>query len=77
MATAQPLELYYSAAQVALLLGGRSKQWVQEQCRRGEFGAVVCDDAGWLIPSSGVAGYLGRNTVMMPEPVPVRIGGRA
>lgn len=71
---AQPLELFYSVQSVAVLLGGRSVRWVQEMIRRGEFGPCVHDSGGWLVPSSGVAAYLGRHTVGVPQPVAVRFG---
>lgn len=54
---AASIEEHYSAAQVARFLG-RSAEWVSDRARAGDFGRVVRDDGGWLIPASGVQRYL-------------------
>lgn len=56
------IETHYTPEQVGKLCGGRGSVWAIRKARAGEFGRVVCDSGGWLIPESGVNSYLSRNT---------------
>ncbi len=53
------VEQHYSAVQVGQLLG-RTPEYVSQQIRKGEFGAVFRDEGGWIIPASRVQAWLER-----------------
>ena len=51
------VERHYSAATTGLLLS-RSPEHVVAQIKLGRFGVCYRDDGGWLVPESGVQGWL-------------------
>jgi hypothetical protein len=51
------VEQHYSAVTVARLLS-RSPEYITQQVKRGAFGRVFRDGAGWMIPASGVRRWL-------------------
>lgn len=67
MPRAWPVELYYSVAQLEVLLC-RSDRTIREQLRRGDFGRDVIEDGcGFLVPASGVNAYLDQHR-LFPSP---------
>lgn len=58
------LEQHFKASEVALLVS-RSLEHVVQQAKAGEFGQVMRDAGGWLIPASGVQAWLDRRAVKM------------
>lgn len=57
-------EPFFSIAQVReQFFPGRSERWVRERVRTRDFGDVVRDGGGWLVPQSGVLAYLEKRRV--------------
>jgi len=50
----------------------RSTRWIKEKARAGEFGDVLRDSGGWLIPESGIAAYFERHRVWTGATIPLR-----
>lgn len=51
---------------------GRSERWVRQRCRAGDFGDLVRDGGGWLIPERGILHYLERRRVRVGTPPAAR-----
>lgn len=45
----------------------RSSKWILGKIKAGAFGEVAKDGGGWLVPESGVLGYLERHRVAPGE----------
>lgn len=56
------IEDLWPVQKVAALFS-RSEQWVWAKCKSGEFGTVVKDGGGWLIPVAGIQRYLERHSI--------------
>jgi hypothetical protein len=57
-------EKYYSVADVErLFFPSRSARWIRETFRTGEYGAVIRDNAGWMVSESALLEYQSRHAV--------------
>jgi hypothetical protein len=57
------IQRFYTVREVSELLGGCSERTVKRRILAGEFGDVLRDAGGWLIPEAGLAGYLARHKI--------------
>lgn len=56
-------EKFYSVSQVAAMFPGRGRRWVIDRVKAGQFGTVLKDDGGWLIPLSGLRAFVSARAV--------------
>jgi len=57
------IQRLYTIEETRLLFGGRSSRWVTRHIKAGDFGEVIRDAGGWLIPEAGIQGYLARHRI--------------
>ena len=64
--TSPETERFYSIRQIAEMFPGRSRRWVEDRVKAGEFGPAL-NAGGWLIPWSGVREYIRSHSVDFAE----------
>lgn len=63
-------ERFFSVNQVAAMFPGRSRRWVVDRLKTGQFGTVLKDEGAWLIPLSGLRAYVQARAVEPAELAP-------